>query len=52
MKKAVSVLSAESRPRVEVSRDIEGAAERALRNLKNIRPWKPVEIAKPFENQS
>jgi hypothetical protein len=32
-------------------RDIEAAAERALRNLKNIRPWKPAEIAKPFENQ-
>jgi D-aminopeptidase len=51
VKKAVSGSSAESRPRAEVSRDIEAAAERALRNMKNVRPWKPAEIAKPFENQ-
>ena len=51
VKKAVSGSSAESRPRAEVSRDIEAAAERALRNMKNIRPWKPAGIAKPFENQ-
>jgi D-amino peptidase len=51
VKKAVSRSSAESRPRAEVSRDIEAAAERALRNMKNIMPWKPAEIAKPFENQ-
>jgi hypothetical protein len=29
----------------------EAAAERALRNMKNRRPWKPAELAKPFENQ-
>ena len=51
VKKAVSGSSAESRPRAEVSRDIEAAAERALRNMKNIRAWRPSEIAKPFENQ-
>ena len=44
-------MSAESRPRVEVSRDIEAAAEPALRNMKDIRLRKPAEIAKPFENQ-
>ena len=51
VKKAVSGSSAEPRPRAAVSRDIESAAERALRNMKNVRPWKPAEIAKPFENQ-
>lgn len=51
VKKAVSVSAAEARPRADVSRDIEAAAERALRNRKNVKPWKPAEIAKPFDNQ-
>ena len=51
VKKAVSVSSAESRPRADVSRDIEAAAERALRNRKNVKPWRPAAIAKSFDNQ-
>lgn len=39
VKKAVSVERAESRPRAEVSADIEAAAERALRNVASIPPW-------------
>jgi D-amino peptidase len=51
VKKAVSVSSAEARPRADVSRDIEATAERALRNRKSVSPWKPTEITRPFENQ-
>jgi D-amino peptidase len=51
VKKAVSVSAAEARPRADVSRDIEAAAERALRNRKNVKAWKPAEISKPFDNQ-
>jgi D-aminopeptidase len=51
VKKAVSVSAGEALPRADVSRDIEAAAERALRNRKNVKPWKPVEISKPFDNQ-
>jgi hypothetical protein len=34
-----------------VSREIEAAADRALRNRKNVRPWKPAALSRPFENQ-
>jgi D-aminopeptidase len=51
VKNAVSVSAAESRPRADVSRDIEAAAGRALRNRKNVKPWKPAEIGKTFDNQ-
>ena len=50
VKKALSVSTAEARPRAEASRDIETAAARALRNRKNVRPWKPAEIANGFDN--
>jgi D-amino peptidase len=51
VKRAASVSAAEARPRADVSRDIEAAAEQALRTRKNVKPWKPVEISKPFDNQ-
>jgi D-amino peptidase len=51
VKKVVSVSSAEARPRSEVSQEIQAAAERALRNRKSVRPWKPAAISRPFENQ-
>ena len=50
VKKAVSVESAEARPRDEVSADIAAAAERALRNRNKVKPWKPA-LATPFENR-
>lgn len=50
VKKALNVSSAEPRPRADVSRDIEAAAARALNNRKNVKPWKPAEIARPFDN--
>jgi D-amino peptidase len=51
VKMARSVSSAEARPRADVSREIEAAAERALRNRKNVSPWKPAGISRPFENR-
>ena len=50
VKQAVSVESAQSRPREEVSGDIAAAAERALRNRSKIKAWKPA-LASPFENR-
>jgi D-amino peptidase len=50
VKKAVSVSAAAPRPREEVSRDIEAAAERALRNRARITAWRPAEIQRPFDN--
>jgi D-amino peptidase len=51
VKKVISVSQAEARPRADVSRDIEAAAERALRNRAKIGPWKPAAISRPFESQ-
>jgi D-amino peptidase len=51
VKRAVSVEEAEARPRDEVSRDIEAAAERALRNRKAVVPWRPAELRSEFENR-
>jgi D-amino peptidase len=51
VKKAVQVSQAEPRPRDEVSRDIETAAERALGERQRIQPWKPAAIAQPFDNE-
>ena len=50
VKQAVSVESAQSRPRQEVSADITNAAERALRGRANVKPWKPS-LPSPFENR-
>jgi D-amino peptidase len=52
VKTAKSVEEAESRPRDQVSRDIEAAAIRALGKLKHIPPWRPRELqAGEFENR-
>jgi D-amino peptidase len=50
VKQAVSVESAQSRPREEVSADITNAAERALRGRAKVTPWKPS-LPSPFENR-
>jgi D-amino peptidase len=50
VKKALGVSEAEARPRGEVSADIEAAAERSLRNRARIKPWRPVEISREFDN--
>jgi D-amino peptidase len=50
VKRAVSIERAESRPRAEVSRDIEAAAERAFRQRKAVDPWRPAAIRGEFEN--
>jgi D-amino peptidase len=50
VKKALSVSEAEARPRADVSADIEAAAERALRNRGKIKPWRPAEITREFDN--
>jgi D-amino peptidase len=50
VKQALSVSEAEARPRAEVSADIEAAAERALKNRGKVRPWRPAEIAREFDN--
>jgi len=50
VKRAVSVEAAESRPRDAVSAEITAAAERALRNRGQVRPWKPA-LPSPFENR-
>jgi len=50
VKKALSVSEADARPRAEVSADIEAAAERALKNRGRIRPWRPAEMAREFDN--
>jgi len=50
VKRAVSVESAQPRPRDEVSAEIAAAAERALRNRSTVKPWKPV-LPSPFENR-
>ena len=39
------------RPREEVSRDIEAAAERALRAARNIPPWRPAAMRGAFESR-
>lgn len=49
VKKALGVEEAEPRPRAEVSAEIEAAAERALRGVKNIPPWKPS-LGARFDN--
>lgn len=49
VKKALSVDQAESRPRAEVSADIEAAAERGLRNVKSIPAWDP-KLPAEFDN--
>jgi D-amino peptidase len=50
VKQAVSVESAQARPRDEVSAEITVAAERALRNRNKVKPWKPA-LPSPFENR-
>jgi D-amino peptidase len=50
VKTALSVSEAEARPRADVSADIEAAAERALKNRGKIKPWRPAEIAREFDN--
>lgn len=50
VKRAVSVEEAQSRPRAEVSAEIEAAAARALRNVASIPPWKPAMPAE-FANE-
>ncbi|MBA3638467.1 MAG: M55 family metallopeptidase [Acidobacteriota bacterium] len=50
VKKAVTVESAEPRPRRQVSADIAAAAERALRGRGKVTPWKPA-LPSPFENR-
>ena len=49
VKTAESVERAVSRPRAEVSADIEAAAERALRNVASIPPW-TGNLPAPFDN--
>lgn len=49
VKTAVAVDEAKSRPRAEVSAEIEAAAERALRNVASIPPWDP-KLPAEFEN--
>ncbi len=50
VKTAISVSEAKARPRAQVSAEIEAAAERGLRNLRNIPAWKPREMRGGFEN--
>ncbi|UCC39748.1 MAG: M55 family metallopeptidase [Candidatus Aminicenantes bacterium] len=50
VKKAVDFFKAVPRPQEQVSAEIEAAAERALRNLKDIPVWKPQELNEPFKN--
>jgi len=50
VKKAISRSEAEARPRAQVSDEIAEAAERALRNLRDIPAWKPREVRGGFEN--
>ena len=50
VKQALSVESAQPRPRDEVSAEIAAAAERALRNRSKVKPWRPA-LPSPFENR-
>lgn len=51
VKRALSVSRAEPRARADVVRDIEAAAERALRNRSQVAPWQPAELRGRFENR-
>lgn len=50
VKTAESRTRAVARPRADVSREIEAAAEQALRNLMQIPAWRPSELQGGFEN--
>ena len=51
VKKSEGVEKATARPRAQVSADIEAAAERALRNVASIKPWRAAGIEAAFENR-
>jgi len=50
VKSAESRTRAVARPRVDVSREIEAAAEQAIRDLMKIPAWRPSELQGGFEN--
>lgn len=51
VKKSDGVEKAVARPRAEVSSDIEAAAERAMRNIARIKPWRPFGTDGAFESR-